>query len=232
MNVFFWPASWIALRRYEHGDVWGHFRFAPTLLYAVGSLFTQTRLNFVMLFGLLLAYAYLQYRRNTLHLFGWIASLALVVWVSLFTAIFLSDVKAFDKVSDVTKAFSSRLDEDSRTGQLVWFATTVQPQELILGRGSLATWDWDGEDWAGGTDVGYLTLLLYGGVPLLLTYFWTHISPGLKAFATNDNGIQSTAACIVLLWGLRMFSSSYPNLSLEYYPLLLCLGVCVYQEPS
>lgn len=232
LNILFWPASWIALKEYEEGDIWGYFRFGPALLYAIGSLFTQTRLNFVMLFALLLAYAYVQYKRDALRIFGWIATLAAFVWIGLFTVIFLSDVKAVEKVTDVAKAFSSRMDEDSRTGQLQSFAENVPASELLLGRGSLATWLWDNVEWRGGTDVGYLTLLLYGGVPLLVAYFWTHIAPGLRAFARNEAGIQCTAACVVLLWGLRMFSSSYPGLSLEYYPLLLCLGICLHKDPE
>lgn len=232
LNVLFWAASWIALRYYEENDVWGHFRFGPALLYAIGSLFTQTRLNFVMLFALLGAYAFVQYKRGTLRLFGWVATLAAVVWLSLFTVIFLSDVKAVERVASVSKAFSSRIDEDSRTGQLISFAENVPGQDLLLGRGSLATWLWDSEEWRGGTDVGYLTLLLYGGLPLLLTYCWAHISPGLKAFNRDETGVRLTAACIVLLWGVRMFSSSYPSLSIEYYPILLCLGICVYREPQ
>jgi hypothetical protein len=150
----------------------------------------------------------------------------------MFIAIFLRDSKMIEKVGNVAAAFSSRIDEDTRTGQLVWFADSVAPGELVLGRGSLATWNWEGVAWTGGTDIGYLTLLFFGGVPLLFTYVWAHVGPALRAFGKGESGIQCTAACIVLLWAVRMFSSSYPNLSLEYYPILLCLGMCIYREPQ
>jgi len=103
--------------------------------------------------------------------------------------------------------------------------------ELLLGRGSRATWWWRIEEYAGGTDVGYLTLLFYGGVPLLLTYIATHVTPGLTAFRMNVASWQLAAAAVVLLWGLRMFSSNYPGLTLDYYPVLFFVGACISREP-
>jgi hypothetical protein len=232
LNALYWPASWIALKHYPQPSLAWRLRFIPVFIYSLGSLFTQTRLNFVMLFALFAAYAYLQRRRKAPQAATWIMGLALVVWVGFSTAVLLRDTRAFERIESVAEAFSSRLDEDTRTGQLESFFDDVQPHELLVGRGSFAVWNWGGVPWAGGTDVGYLTLLLYGGVPLLLTYAATHLTPSLTVLRNNPADWQLTAAGVVLLWSIRMFSSEYPGEALGYYPVLFCVGACLSRDLS
>ena len=91
-----------------------------------------------------------------------------------------------------------------------------------------------GAEWEG-TDVGYLSLLFFGGVPLLVTYIAVHLKPCFSALGRNVPASQQTAACVVLLWGLRMFSSTYPGTSLESYPVLFFVGACIskpFHQPS
>jgi hypothetical protein len=232
LNVLFWPASWIALREYAPDSVARHFRFVPIAIYSLGTLFTQTRLNVVMVIALLAVYSIVQYKRKAPQGITWIVGIALAVWMILFTAIFLKDSGAFQNAQIAATAFSERIDQDSRTGQIRRFFEDVQPQELLLGRGSLATWYWPGIDlqWRGGTDIGYLTLLFYGGVPLLLAYFAAILAPGIAIFAKRPATWQLPAAGIVVLWAIRMFSSSYPGMSLESYPVLFCVGACLSRE--
>ncbi len=230
LNDLYWPASWIALTEYSPTSIWRHFRFAPMMIYILGSLFTQTRLNFVMILSLLGVYGYLQFRRRKPQAAGWILIIAVISWVALFTALFLANSRGFEKLDSVVAAFSARLDEDTRSGQLVSFAQDVKPQELLIGRGSFATWYW-GMDYSGGTDVGYLSLLLFGGLPLLLTYFATHLSPGLGVLKRNVASWQLTAAGVVFLWSIRLFSSDYPAENLGYYLVLFCVGACIYVDP-
>ena len=232
LNALYWPASWIALKDYPQHSLARRLRFGPIVIFGLGSLFTQTRLLFVMIFALLVVYIYLQRRRKIPQAGVWIVGLMLVVWLGLFTAVFLKDTRAFEKVEGVVAAFSSRLDEDTRTGQILSFAESVQLHELVLGRGSLATWNWGGVAWRGGTDIGYLCLLFWGGVPLLVTYVATHLKPCVTIFRKSRSSWQLTAGDIVLLWGIRMFSSSYPGVGLDYYPILFCAGACISKEPS
>jgi hypothetical protein len=232
LNVLFWPASWIALKDYPQHSFARRLRFGPIVIYGFASLFTQTRLFFVMLFALLVVYIYLQRRRKIPQAGVWIVGLMLVVWLGLFTAVFLKDTRAFEKVASVADAFSSRLAEDTRTGQLLSFAQSVQLHELVLGRGSLAAWNWGGVVWRGGTDVGYLTLLFYGGVPLLVTYFATHLKPCLAVFRKNRTTWQLASAGVVLLWWFHLSSSGYPTEELQYYLILFCTGACISREPS
>jgi hypothetical protein len=229
LNILYWPASWLALKNYPRDALARRFRFAPIVIYSLGSIFIQTRLNFVMIFALLAVYAYLQRRQNIAQGGAWVAVVALAVWATLFTAVFLRDTHIFQRIENVTDAFSARLGEDTRTGQLRSFVDSVPPEDLLLGRGSFATWNWNGVAWRG-TDFGYLTLLLYGGLPLLLTYIVTHVTPCLTLWRKNSADWQLSAGGVVLLWGIRMFSSSYPSETPEYYYVLFCIGACISRE--
>ncbi len=232
LNALYWPAAWIALRDHPRQGAAARLRFLPMLVYGLGSLFVQTRLNFVMIFGLIAVHAYLQHRRHRRQSGGWLLAGTAVVWIVLFISIFVRDTRTFTRISDAADAFSARLDEDTRTGQLVSFFDDVAPQELLLGRGSFAVWNWAGVAWNGGTDVGYLSLLLYGGAPLLLTYIAAGILPGFSVLRRRASELQLVGAGIVLLWSLRMFSSSYPSLTIDAYPLLFCIGACISRAPS
>jgi len=128
LNSLYWPASWIALRDYPRNSFARRLRFAPIAIFALGSFFTQTRLNFIMLFVLLAVYGYLQYRRRSPQAATWLVGLALAVWLTLFTAIFLRDTRVFDKLETVGEAFYSRLADDTRTGQFIWFAQVHEPR--------------------------------------------------------------------------------------------------------
>jgi hypothetical protein len=188
-------------------------------------------LNFVMLFALLLLFAYLQRKRGTPQAAVWLVGIGLLVWSAAFVAAFLTDTPAFQRVTYVVEEFSERLAEDTRSHQLEWFFRSNSVPELLAGKGSFAKWQWGPEMWTG-TDVGYLTLLLFGGVPLLITYAVTILKPGFSAFFRAIEDWQLTAAAIVMLFALRMFSSTYANVALDYYPVLLCVGACISREPQ
>jgi hypothetical protein len=230
LNVLYWPATWMLLRPGSGRSLGSSLRYAPLAVYAVGSIFTQTRLNWVMILGALVAYAYVQRRRHIpmapkLILGAWFA-LSLI----LFSTEYLNNTRFVQSFEASTDAFLGRVDEDTRTNQLAEFFTNVQISELLLGRGSFATWKWGRDEWEGGTDVGYLTLLFYGGVPLLLTYIVVHIAPAFGAIRSSQSEWRRSCAAIVLLFALRMFSSTYPGLGVEYYPVLLCMGCCLGDE--
>jgi hypothetical protein len=236
LNALYWPATWMLLRPGSWRSPVGWLRYGPFAVYAIGSIFTQTRLNWVMILAALVAYAYVQRRRQNPMAPRLILAAALGLWLILFSTEYLSNAKFVQTLQASADAFLSRMDEDTRTGQLSEFFANVQISELLLGRGSLATWNWHGSggkasdsEWAGGTDIGYLTLLFYGGVPLLLTYVVVHICPAFGAISRPQTEWQRSCAAIVLLWALRMFSSTCPSLTIEYYPVLLCMGCCLGQ---
>jgi len=230
LNALYWPAAWLALRGFPSDSFVNRIKLIPIVIYTFASLFTQTRLNFVMVFALFVIYAIVQRKRRSPQAGLWIGLAMLAVWVALFTGIFLRDSRAIDHLQDVTSAFADRVAEDTRTEQLTAFFQAVAPSELILGRGSLATWDWDGYDWRGGTDLGYLTLLLYGGIPLLVTYIAVHVKPCVTALFGSASDWRLAGAGVGVLWAIRMFSSSYPGLSIDYYCVLFCVGAAISRE--
>ena len=232
VNALFWPASWFGLKDHPANSFARRVRFLPIVIYTLGSLFTQNRLNIAMVVAFLALYMYLQGRRRQPRGVACVIGLAVAVWLGLFAAVFLRETHAFKSLETVGEAFYSRLDEDTRTGQLVSFVENVEPHELLLGRGSLATWKWSGMslEWRGGTDVGYLTMLFYGGVPLLVTYLLVHLKPAIRVMWKSSDDWQLTAASIVLLWALRMCSSTYPDMSLESYTVLFFVGACICWE--
>lgn len=229
LNVLFWPATWLLLRPGAWTSLWGWFSYAPLAVYAAGSILTQSRLNCVMTVGALGACTYLQRRRHRPMVPKLILAVALGLGLILISPTFLNDTQYVRTLQASANAFLSRIDEDTRTGQLIEFFKDVHISELLLGRGSLATWNWTGSAYTSGTDVGYLSLLFFGGVPLLFTYILVHIAPALGAISHPQSEWQRSCAAIALLWALRMCSSEYPTLTAEYYLVLLCMGGCLGQ---
>lgn len=229
LNALYWPATWILLRPGSWRSIAGWLRYAPLAVYAVGSIFTQSRFNWVMVLGALGAYVYIQLRRHSPLAPRLILAAGLGLWLFLFSTEYLSNARYTQSLRASADAFLSRMDKDTRTGQLIYFFEDVQMSELLLGRGSLATWNWGGLAYGAGVDIGYLSLLFFGGVLLLLTYIAVHIAPAFGAIRRPQSEWQRSCAAIALLGALRMFSSSYPCLTVEYYPVLLCVGGCLEQ---
>src|SRR5207244_2685326 len=106
VNALFWPASWTALRPYPRSSGVRYMRFAPAAVYGLGSLFTEMRLNFVMLFALLFLCAYADRQRGRWQAPAWLAALGLTAWLLLFSRVFLAETPAFEKVEGAAEGFS------------------------------------------------------------------------------------------------------------------------------
>ncbi len=229
-NALLWPASWIVLSEFPRQSWVRIWRPVPVVVYALASVFTATRLNFVMLILLAGVYAYLQRKRGKHQSASWFTAFGICFWVALFAVLFFQNTQAYDRFDGALTAFYNRMDQDTRTNQLERFFEDVKPQELILGRGAMAIWYWGAFPWKGGTDVGYLTCLLYGGVPLLFTFVLVHLVPGFRALFSKRPDWRAPAAGVVVLFAFRMFSSEYMGLSPEHVVLLLCVGACISKE--
>jgi hypothetical protein len=228
LNALYFPAAWLVLRPHPGRSPSRHLRWVPTLAYAAGSVLVQTRLNLVMLGLLVLADVWIAARRAGRPVTR-VLEVVAVAAAALGLAAWLAEGTRVGRLLEFSfLGLAERIGEDSRTGQIAAFFTDVPATDLLLGRGARATWNWPGMSprWAGGTDVGYLSLLFFGGIPLLATWCAVHLVPPLRVLRTGDNGARLACAAVALLWGARMLSSSFPSLSLDYEVVLLCVGAC------
>jgi hypothetical protein len=200
----------------------------PVITYAAGSVMVQTRLNLVMVVLLLLAEGLVSARRTGRPV-ARVLETAAVAALVVGAAAWLADGTRLGRVLELSAlGLADRLGEDSRSGQIAAFLADVPVADLVLGRGARATWNWPGMSprWAGGTDVGYLSLLFFGGIPLLVAWCVVHLGPPLAVLRSGDAGARLACAAVALLWGVRMFSSSFPSMALDYEVVLLCVGAC------
>ncbi len=228
LNALYFPAAWLVLRPHPSRSPLRLLRWVPAIAYAAGSVLVQTRLNLVMVALLVLADAWVSSRRTGRPV-SRVVELVVVGAAAVGVAAWLAEGTRFGRILGLSVlGLAERIGEDSRSGQLEAFLAAVSPVELLLGRGARATWDWPGMSprWAGGTDVGYLSLLFFGGVPLLLAWCAVHLGPPLRAVRSGDAGMRLAFAAVALLYGVRMLSSSFPSASLDFEVVLLCVGAC------
>jgi hypothetical protein len=228
LNALYFPAAWLVLRPHLGASPSRHLRWVPALAYAAGSVLVQTRLNLVMLALLVLADAWISARRAgrpVARVLEAAAAAAVVVGLASWLASGTRVARVFEFSF---LGLAERIGEDSRTGQIASFLADVPLADLLFGRGARATWNWPGMSprWAGGTDVGYLSLLFFGGVPLLVAWCAVHLVPPLRVFRSAETGARLAFAAVALLWGARMLSSSFPSAALDYEVVLLCVGAC------
>lgn len=229
LNALYFPAAWLVLRPHaDRSPLRRALRWAPAVAYAVGAVLVQTRLNLVMVGLLVVADLWISARRAGRPV-GRVLELAAVAAAAFWLTSWLAEGTQLGRFLGLSfLGLAERIGEDSRSGQLASFLADVPVTDLLLGRGARATWNWPGMSprWAGGTDVGYLSLLFFGGVPLLVAWCAVHLGPPLRVLRSGEDGVRLAAAAVALLWGVRMLSSSFPSMALDYEVVLLCVGAC------
>jgi hypothetical protein len=200
-------------------------KWCPIGIYALGAIITQTRLNLLMVALAFVAYLFLRVRGSR--------DISKPIVTVVFTAIGIvvmivvfSNTSVGDLLEFYSAALQNRFTQDSRSGQLIAFFSDVPLGSLVFGRGAEAAWNWDGELWKGGTDVGYLSVLFFGGVPMLVGMYCFLIRPAFRNIFEARHKTDLIAPIIVVLFAIRMFSSEFPSLDIEYYPILLAAGRC------
>ena len=170
LNALYFPAAWLVLRPHAAGSPSRHLRWVPTLAYAAGSVLVQTRLNLVMLGLLVLADVWISARRAGRPVARVLEVAAVAAGGHRRSPPGWPRARGWPGSSSSPSSDSPSA--SARTpgpGQIAAFLTDVPATDLLLGRGARATWNWPGMSprWPGGTDVGYLSLLFFGGIPLL-----------------------------------------------------------------
>jgi hypothetical protein len=223
LNLF---SIWYLLSSKPRRRMSHYLRWIPLLISLLATLLCQTRLYLVITGAGLLMYVY----RSQVSQGSFVRKTLVIIVGGFILAVgaatVLSETATGGLFGQAGLAFLGRLAEDTRTGQLTSFFQDLSLRDFVIGRGSMATWNWNGVVWEGATDVGYLSLVLFGGLPLLVAYVFVHVVPAVRALRNNASAETTAAALIVLLWAIRMFSSSYPSTVPEYFLVVLCLGRC------
>lgn len=232
LSLLYWLAAWVLLTPARRGALAAAARWVPLLVYVAGSVVVQTRLNLAMAALLVLARLYASARAEHRSAAAVGGLLVTALAAAALGPLLAGGTPLEDLFRETGRELGGRLSEDTRSHQLVSFFADLSPLELLLGRGSRATWNWPGMSsrWGGGTDVGYLSLLLFGGAPLLVTYVAFHLAPAWRVLRSRGQDTDIVSSLVVLLWAARMFLSSFPSLSLDYYVVLLCVGACLRED--
>jgi hypothetical protein len=207
--------------RWERVTAW-----AAILTVAGMGVLSQTRLPLILVSISIVAWVIVRYKRNSASTLMLVLSVALVSLCLALALRVAAGARGVDYAGDFFGGLINRLQDDSRSGQLVAFFADVRPQELILGRGAFATWNWNGITWPGGTDFGYLTLAFFGGLPLVAGFLGIHVLPAVRQLRLGVRHPEFCYAIPPLIFGLLMFSSEMPSLEVGYYIVLLCVGCC------
>jgi hypothetical protein len=225
-NCLFFPAAWLVLTSLDRSRMVRWICWIPLVVFALAATIMQKRIDFVMMAFIMMFYSVLKYRSHPAQEF--LDRAVRLAAGGLAVGIIAMGIWHFAPRSELlqnsVQGFKARLGDDTRSDQLVSFFADVQPSELVFGRGACATWRWYGRDYTAPPDVGYLGLLFFGGLPLLITYVPLHIGPIWVALRRKNVDLRSACAFVALLWAIRMFSSTAIEISVMYIPVLLCVG--------
>jgi len=227
LQVYLVVAVWFLLKPYDKEDVKTLLlRWSPFVLYVLSAILCQTRSRIIWILLVIAAFIYLQKARGNLLRQDLIFVFLILFCISMFF-IFTDSTMFFNAVTGLKE----RIYEDTRSGQFIDFFSIYNARDLVFGHGALTPWTYYphlGRD-RYGLDCGYLEILFRGGLPLLLGYFLVHAYPVLCLWRRYliTYSFVSVASVVVLLWFAKLTLSSSPTLSLDYYLVLLCIGLCL-----
>lgn len=223
MQVYIWVAAWFLLRPGGLGVKANIVRWGPYVIYVFVSILQQGRSRLIWAALLILAYVFVSKRRN--EPIGRLAVSFIVFFLFALMVILFSEELSVGVFSEATSLLFERLDEDSRSDQFVKFFDQASPLDLLIGKGALATWSWNGVTQYG-FDNWWMTALFLGGLPVVVTYFMVHGLPAWRRFKVAK-GFDLVCAIIVLLWCIKLFLSETHALMLNTYLVLMCVGACL-----
>jgi hypothetical protein len=224
LNPLYWAGVYTLLTA-EDKWLYNRLKWVPISLYALGSIITQTRLNLIMVMLAFIGYLFLRAKDG--HSIRKPIATVILSGVGVVLIITLLSATSFEEKLDFYQnSLANRLTQDSRSEQVVAFFSDVPVSALAFGKGAEAAWNWDGNLWKGGTDIGYLSVLFFGGIPMLIGLYLFMIRPALKNAFLANHKTDLVAPVILILFAIRMFSSEFPSLDIEYYPILLATGRC------
>jgi hypothetical protein len=226
-RLLIWLGGWTLLTATRLRGLRLFTRSIPLIMAALMAICSQSR-SWTLLSGLVIsAFVLLKARERGSILSG----MRTLVMVSVGGAAAAAAVYVMlpGTLNNSVNGLSSRLYEDSRTGQYSEFFRVVPVGDLLLGRGPKGTWYWRGFGEYQYFDNGYLWMLFIGGVPTLVFYFAIIVWPAIRALRAKPRGDDAAAVSLVLLWGLALTGlSTYclPSLTIGNFLISLWAGRC------
>ncbi|MHA2043548.1 MAG: hypothetical protein ACYSWZ_00315 [Planctomycetota bacterium] len=140
-----------------------------------------------------------------------------------------------ERISIGTDVLTDRWAEENRSTDVKNFLADITFTDWIIGRAAIGTYD-PGGRYAGRdvfherlvVDVGWLSLVLKGGLILVVLVLLVPVASAVEAFfKSQENLLTLACACMVFLWLVRLiyqgFFSTLPHMIL----LWLCVGRCL-----
>jgi hypothetical protein len=230
MVLLMWIGGWTFITSWECSGWRLYVRYFPFVVFILATVATQTRSWFLMSIFLIITRMLINRSagktgRVTPKM---LAAAGAFLSLSLFLALIFQD-----SLLDAYARFAQRATENSRTEQYVVFFSQKTVNDLILGGGPTATWNFGwGEEFENyqNFDNTYLWMAFLGGIPLMLSYTTIIIVPGIRAALSGVKKNDAAAASLLILWGLASTGfSTYANPSLTPFSYFLCLlaGRCL-----
>jgi hypothetical protein len=194
----------------------------PFLALGAAAVVMQTRLIFIVMAVSMGALFLLAGRQR--HRIAGTLPIVLVMIGALLVPLLLTSDSGI--LSESGRQFWDRRGEDTRTRQATSFFNRVSVDDLVFGVGIPPEGAYTGEG-DGGIDLGYINIAYFGGVPAVVLFVLLHLGAAVRCVKRKLNPVDAACVALVLAYGVRLFSSTVPNLRPQYIIVLLLAGRCV-----
>lgn len=190
------------------------------------------RRNAVLSFSTLLVAGFYFLLRN-------LAAAKFVKYIPVFVFIFVVALLGFDKLpTSLTAKFNERLNEDSRSYVFDNYFKAMR-EDMIFGKGINGKYysPIDQEVTDDGVvyneiqnreviENGYLQLLLKGGYVNIALFGLTLLPAAFLGMFRSKNQLSRACGVVVFLWLLDMSVYGLPRMTLQYFLVWMCAGIC------
>ena len=226
IGILLWTAPWVLLTVKDANISLARLLFLAfpfSVLVLVSLLGTgRSFLILIVIYSVILTIKFIRlFRTRSLAYIGTIACLLL----------YLAGIAVYAANKQISSSFSllaERFWTDTRTGQYAQFLSQVSVNELIVGKGPRATWNWNGREYAW-IDGSYTLMAFNGGLPLVISYLVIMVLPAWRVLRKRPPWEYAAPAIVLLVWalcltGLSTFTN--PSVSIGHYILCIYAGWC------
>lgn len=164
---------------------------------------------------------------------GKILKIILSVFIVLFLFIYGREVY-FGHKSGMFGLITGRIDEDTRTGVVDYFYSSMDTKSWIIGRGLNGQYYCPGIDEIEGSvtiyrdviETGYLQIILKGGIISLGLFLMMAIPAVIKGLFQSRNVLSKASAIWILLFILYLYPTTINGFTLNYLLIWFAIGIC------